>query len=102
MRYRAATVRKRLLPQAARLGPAGLTDDDSHGPGAALTTAVQKAVEGLTDTAKLPVPAAELKLADEAVRENCGAAPACVTANEDPAIAMAPDRVVAARLAARE
>ena len=53
-------------------------------------------------TATLPVPAAAVKLAEVGLSENCGAAAACVTANEIPAIAMAPDRVVVAVFAARE
>ena len=68
----------------------------------ALLTAVQEAVAELSETAMLPVPATAVKFAEEGVREYCGAAAACVTANESPAMAMEPDRGVVAALAATE
>jgi hypothetical protein len=67
-----------------------------------LLTAVQDAVEDAADTATVPVDAAAPTFADGAFRENGGTAAAWVTLCESPAIAMAPDLVLVAVLAARE
>ena len=67
-----------------------------------LLTAVQAAVEDAADTATVPVDVAAPTFADEAFRENGGTAAAWVIPNESPAIAMAPDLVLVAVLAATE
>jgi hypothetical protein len=67
-----------------------------------LLTAVQDAVEEAAVTATLPVEAAAPTFTETALRENGGAAAAWVTPRESPAIAMAPDLVLVAVLAARE
>ena len=68
----------------------------------ALLTAVHDTVDETAVTLTLPVPADGVNVADGALSENCGAAAACVTASEAPAIAMAPDRVLVAEFAATE
>src|SRR5690348_10511749 len=65
-----------------------------------LLSAFHVAVDDVLVTIIVPALPFDMKLAEYALRENCGAAAACVTTSDFPAIAMAPDRVVVAVFAA--